>query len=386
MDIWFREVLPNSEPIYAMFDVVSPVAGFLSLGASNSEPVQHLLAAFSHAYMDRLCKHSDNYRPDWKLRSIKHSVLAIQSLNSNIASSSTATFMAEPTTVFAVAAFNWVAQTRGDLRESAIHTATLRKLLAPIVETKTRAEIDEEYGPLMLHLVARADLLSSQTNTANILSPAQAEALQISTRPPAASNNIPDYFTIDGMDLLPTGFADLVFRKHLSVEACRLLGRLSQAWTFGLKNLPKLTHDIPAFAIAHSFGTATTRTLEQCLLVALYVFTYTNWTYNRDRVVLTSWYKVYTSKLTEWLPLLTVMDFGRDCLIWIWMVLVYAYCVRKSTVQQGLSCLGQFMIQFPTYNWNTVKQEVLPKFFWSEEHSRIIEEAQRLGLSDRPLD
>jgi hypothetical protein len=381
MDIWFREVLPNSEPIYAIFDVVSPVAGFLSVGASHSEAVQHLLAAFSHAYMDRLCRQSDNYRPDWKLRSIKHSVLAIQSLNRNIASSSTAAFMSEPTTVFAVAAFNWVAQTRGDLRESAIHTTTLRKLLTPIVEAKTRVEIDDKYGPLMLHLVARADLLASQTNAAKILSSAQAEALQMSTRPPA-NDDISDYFTIDGMDLLPTGFADLVFRKHLSLEACRLLGRLSQAWTFGLANLPKLKHDIPAFAIAHSFGTATSKTLEQCLLVALYIFTYTNWTYNRDRVTLTSWYKVYTSKLTEWLPLLSTVDFGHNCLIWIWMVLVYAYCVRKSTVQQGLSCLGHFMIRFPAHNWNTVKEEVLPRFFWSEEHSRIIEEAQRLGRSD----
>jgi hypothetical protein len=230
-----------------------------------------------------------------------------------------------------------------------------------------------------------ADLFAARSNATTILTPTQAKLLHMHLHLPDQFK-AQDYFSIDGIDLVPTGFADLIFKHYLSFETCRLLGRLSQAWAFGLEDLPKMRHQIPAFAIAHNsayaitngFGTATREALEQCLKVALHIFAHTNWTRKRGSVVLTTWYRVSISKLTEWLPSQSTagLRLGHDCLVWIWMILVHAFCVEKSTVKQGLACLGRFMIQFPTHDWNKVKQEILHKFFWSDEHSRTIENAQ----------
>jgi hypothetical protein len=153
-------------------DCALPTSQFLNTEASNNEASQHLLAAFSYAYLDRLCRQRHDHQTEYESSSIKHTVLAIRSLTSTITSSSTTAVMSAPATLFAVAGFNWVAvgksytipktqgfdelltstyqRTRGELRESAIHTATLQRLLAPIVEAKTRAEIDAEYSPLLL--------------------------------------------------------------------------------------------------------------------------------------------------------------------------------------------------------------------------------------------
>lgn len=175
---------------------------------------------------------------------------------------------------------------------------------------------------------------------------------------------------------LPIGFQRLVAKGLLLKGTRRLLARFSYAWRYGVDAIPKSDHQFADYAAANPHLAIEEPSLEKCLLLALFCYSRMRWSAAPNFVAGILCHTILRTKLAQALPLVPITDDTIECLIWLWMVLIYAFCLEGSVLPDGLSYLGEFKFHFPEYHsWTMVESDILPKFFWRDEDSVAIRKA-----------
>lgn len=181
---------------------------------------------------------------------------------------------------------------------------------------------------------------------------------------------------------LPIGFQRLVSRGLLSHRTRVVLTRFSYACRHGLNAVPQSDRPFPDFVTAAPCLTEPEPSLEKCLVLALFCYTRRRWTSQQYHVAGMICHTIARTKLAQMLPVVSAWlgysdGAAVECLIWIWMVLIYAYCLEGSDLgKEGQSYLGEFKLYFPDWRtWVKIESDVLPKFFWRDEDSIVIRQA-----------
>lgn len=186
----------------------------------------------------------------------------------------------------------------------------------------------------------------------------------------------------DGFDVtasLPAGFQKMVSRRILSRRTRMLLTRFSYACQHGLHAVPQSERPFPDFVAAAPSLANPEPSLEKCLALALVCYARRRWSTTEHYVAGMICHTIAKTTLAQVLPLVPTNDDDAtiECLVWIWMVLVYAHCLEGTVLNtEGLSCLGEFKFHFPDWeSWEKVESDILPNFFWRDKDSIVIQQA-----------
>ena len=187
---------------------------------------------------------------------------------------------------------------------------------------------------------------------------------------------------------VPIGFQRLTSRGLLSHHTRVVLNRFSYACRHGLNAVPQSDRQFPDFVTAAPCLTDPEPSLEKCLVLALFCYGRRRWTSQQYHVAGMICHTIARTKLAQMLPLVSAWsgygygdhnDDGAvaECLVWIWMVLIYAYCLEGSNLgTEGQSYLSEFKLYFPYLRtWTEIEWQVLPNFFWRVEDSIVIQKA-----------
>jgi hypothetical protein len=178
---------------------------------------------------------------------------------------------------------------------------------------------------------------------------------------------------------LPIGFQKLATKGLISMDTERLLARFSHACQYGLDAVPKAEQRFPDFAMASPHVTSSEPTLEKCLTLALICYAHMRWAIAPNYVAGILCHTISRTKLAQALALAPTFNdvVEIECMVWIWMVLIDSYRLEGSVLPKlGLSSLGEFKWHFPELqSWESIENDILPRFFWREGDSVAIKKA-----------
>lgn len=178
---------------------------------------------------------------------------------------------------------------------------------------------------------------------------------------------------------LPAGFQQMVSKGILTPRTRILLARFSYACQHGLHAVPQSEQPFADFTAAAPSLADPEPSLEKCLTLALVCYSRRRWSTSENYVAGMICHTIAKKALTQELPLVPTGDDDAtiECLVWMWMVLVYAHCLEGTDLnKEGLSCLGVFKFHFPDWHsWERIERDILPNFFWLNKDSIVIRKA-----------
>ncbi|ETI26728.1 hypothetical protein G647_10173 [Cladophialophora carrionii CBS 160.54] len=148
IDIWFQWTLPNAAPAFVLFNVCNVFESYFSSPGCQGEAAQHCIAALAYGCLELHRKETDSWEFDYSQEQLKHNALDISLLKRDIASIRTAAD--SPAAINTIFLLSFLAQFRGDHKESALHRKALRRLFDSTAGPVDRAEFDRRYGGLLL--------------------------------------------------------------------------------------------------------------------------------------------------------------------------------------------------------------------------------------------
>lgn len=168
------------------------------------------------------------------------------------------------------------------------------------------------------------------------------------------------------VERLPLGFQELALQGRLCVDVLKILQRAQMPFS--------VRHGIPvdvdlyvtASTLHHS---SAAQQLEKCICFTIVLFEHI--TFSKERSP-TMAFRGIRKELTDSLPYLEwSSEIERECIIWMWAVLVESWRHKKIFLPEGVDLQRKLVTRFPdTARWPTLGM-ILSQFFWNMELFQI---------------